>query len=242
MSEKNRSFARISSSSNQRTPKYFYQFRVILIGDSTVGKSSLIRQFTEGNFVDIFPADPTVGVDFHVRIIEITEDVKVKIQIWDTAGQERFRSITYSYYRDAVGCLIIYDITNRDSFLNVLDWYKEAKQNVNEEECVFMLVGHKVDMESEREVSTEDGERFADAHDMLFMETSAKILCNVEEVFMSMAHEIFIRLERGQLEMRADWDGIKKVSTQPAELIGFNRIPSVDMLEESAETRKCCSV
>lgn len=105
-----------------------------------------------------------------------------------------------------------------------------------------MLVGHKVDMESGREVSTEDGERFADAHDMLFMETSAKILCNVEEAFMSMAYEIFKRLERGQLEMRADWDGIKKVSTQPAELIGFNRIPSVDMLEESDEARKCCSV
>lgn len=105
-----------------------------------------------------------------------------------------------------------------------------------------MLVGHKVDRESEREVSTEDGERFAEAHDMLFIETSAKILCNIEEAFMLVANEVFKRLERGQLEMRPDWDGIKKVSTQPAELVGFNRIPSVDMLDEPVESRKCCSV
>lgn len=241
MNERNHSLARTTSSSSQRAPKYFYQFRVIIIGDSTVGKSSLIRQFTEGSFVDTFPADPTVGVDFHVRVIEITEDVKVKVQVWDTAGQERFRSITYSYYRDAVGCLIIYDISNRDSFFNVLDWYKEAKQNVNEEECVFMLVGHKIDREYEREVSTEEGERFAEAHDMLFIETSAKILCNIEEAFVKVANEVYKRLERGQLEMRPDWDGIKTVSTRPAELVGFNRIPSVDALDEQVESKKCCS-
>lgn len=113
---------------------------------------------------------------------------------------------------------------------------------MNEEECVFMLIGHKIDRESEREVSTQEGERFAGAHDMLFIETSAKILCNVEEAFLSVANEVFRRLETGQIEMRPDWDGIKMVSTRPAELVGFNRIPSVDTLEEPIETKKCCSV
>ena len=167
------------------------------------------------------------------------EDAKVKIQVWDTAGQERFRSITYSYYRDAVACLIIYDVTNKDSFYNIAEWYKEARENVNEEECVFMLVGHKIDKESEREVSTDEGERFAEAHDMLFIETSAKILCNVEEAFHIVANEVYKRLQRGQLEMKPDWEGIKTVSTRPAELVGFDRIPSVDMLDEPP-TKKCC--
>lgn len=103
-----------------------------------------------------------------------------------------------------------------------------------------MLVGHKVDRESEREVSTQEGEHFADVHDMLFIETSAKILCNVEEAFHIVAHEVFKRLQRGQLEMKPDWEGIKTVSTRPAELIGFDRIPSVDLLEEPTERKKCC--
>ncbi|XP_046849089.1 ras-related protein Rab-39B-like isoform X2 [Xenia sp. Carnegie-2017] len=238
MNDKSCSVSRTSSSSSPpKTPKYFYQFRFIVIGDSMVGKSSIIRQFTEGNFIDI--ADTTVGVDFHARIVELSE-VKVKIQVWDTAGQERFRSITFSYYRDAVGCLIIYDITKKDSFYNITEWYKEAKENVNEEECVFMLIGHKIDKESERKVSTAEGERFADAHDMFFIETSAKILCNVEEAFNIVAKEVYKRLVRGQLEMKPDWDGIKTVSTQPAELVGLDRIPSVDMLVEERPNKKCC--
>lgn len=174
------------------------------------------------------------------RSLLFSEDAKVKIQVWDTAGQERFRSITYSYYRDAVACLIIYDITNKVSFYNIGEWYREAKENVNEEECVFMLIGHKIDRESERQVSTEEGERFAEAHDMLFIETSAKILCNVEEAFHIVASEVYKRLLRGQLEMKADWEGIKTVSTRPAELVGLDRIPSMDMLDEPVSSRKCC--
>ncbi|EDO32176.1 predicted protein [Nematostella vectensis] len=221
-------------------PKYFYQFRIILIGDSTVGKSSLLRQFTEGQFFE--NSDPTVGVDFHVRVLELKGDVRIKLQIWDTAGQERFRSITYSYYRNTVGCLIIYDITNRDSFVNVMDWYKEAKQCVEEAEVVFMLVGHKIDKESKRVVSTEEGECFAEAHNMMFIETSAKVLCNIEEAFISVAEEVYKRMERGELGLRDGWDGIKALPMRPHDILGISHALSAeDLIEQQSDSKKCCS-
>lgn len=167
-------------------------------------------------------------------------DVRVKLQIWDTAGQERFRSITYSYYRNTVGCLIVYDITNRDSFVNVLDWYKEAKQCVEESEVVFMLVGHKIDKESKRVVSTEEGERFAEAHDMLFIETSAKILCNIEEAFISVTEEIYKRMERGELGLKDGWEGIKALPMRPQDVLGIGHSASVEDLIEQQESKRCC--
>ena len=167
-------------------------------------------------------------------------DVRVKLQIWDTAGQERFRSITHSYYRNTVGCLIVYDITNRDSFLNVLDWYKEGKQSVEETEVVFMLVGHKIDKESRRVVSTEEGERFAEAHDMLFMETSAKVLCNIEEAFITITQEIYKRMERGDLGLKVGWDGIKALPMRPHDMLGISHAKSAEDLIEQQESKRCC--
>nr|XP_058956595.1 ras-related protein Rab-39B-like [Pocillopora verrucosa]XP_058956596.1 ras-related protein Rab-39B-like [Pocillopora verrucosa] len=220
-------------------PKYFYQFRIILIGDSTVGKSSLLRQFTEGQFIE--NSDPTVGVDFHVRVVMLTSDVRIKLQIWDTAGQERFRAITYSYYRNTVGCLIVYDITNRESFLNVKDWYTEAKNCVEESDVVFMLIGHKIDKESMRKVSTEEGERFAEANNMMFIETSAKVLCNIEEAFFRVTEEVHKRMERGDLGLREGWDGIKALPMRPTDVLGIGHaISAEDLLEHHQESKKCC--
>lgn len=227
-----------STDKAQFKPKYFYQFRIILIGDSTVGKSSLLRQFTEGQFIDT--SDPTVGVDFHVRVVMLSADVRIKLQIWDTAGQERFRSITYSYYRNTVGCLIIYDITSRESFLHVEDWLTEARQCVEEQDVVFMLVGHKVDRESRRVVSTEEGERFAEANNMMFIETSAKVLCNVEEAFFSVAEEVYKRMERGDLGLKDGWDGIKALPMRPTDVLGIGHTLSAEDLLEHQESRRCC--
>ncbi|VDN01944.1 unnamed protein product [Thelazia callipaeda] len=202
------------------TPMYQYQFRVILIGDSTVGKSSLLKYFTEGKCADI--CDPTVGVDFYARMVEIHPECRIKLQLWDTAGQEKFRSITRSYYRNSVGAIIVYDITNRSTFENVADWLAEAENNVGGPQpnnCVFQLVGHKTDLEAQREVMHEEGEYFAKYHKIKFLETSAVTGENVLETFMMIAREIYSRIERGQLRIADGWEGIRSGITLDRSII-----------------------
>ncbi|XP_041055310.1 ras-related protein Rab-39B-like isoform X3 [Carcharodon carcharias] len=138
---------------------WIYQFRLIVIGDSTVGKSCLLRRFTDGKFSDV--SDPTVGVDFFARLVEIEPGKRIKLQLWDTAGQERFRSITRSYYRNSVGGLLVFDITNRRSFEHVRDWLEEAKMHVQPYRIIFLLVGHKCDLATQRKVSKEEAEKLA---------------------------------------------------------------------------------
>ncbi|XP_068813441.1 ras-related protein Rab-39B isoform X4 [Struthio camelus] len=133
---------------------WLYQFRLIVIGDSTVGKSCLIRRFTEGRFAQI--SDPTVGVDFFSRLVEIEPGKRIKLQIWDTAGQERFRSITRAYYRNSVGGLLLFDITNRRSFQNVHEWLEETKVHVQPYQIVFVLTSTSTGKEEHR---TEVSER-----------------------------------------------------------------------------------
>ncbi|KAJ1345540.1 hypothetical protein KIN20_000099 [Parelaphostrongylus tenuis] len=142
-------------------PLFHYQYRMILIGDSTVGKSSILKYFTDGRTAEV--SDPTVGVDFYARMIELRPDYRVKLQLWDTAGQEKFRSITRSYYRNSVGVMLVYDVSNRSSFENISMWYNEAQKSVggpSPGNCVFMLVGHKSDDQCERQVDYEEGEYF----------------------------------------------------------------------------------
>ncbi|XP_061302108.1 ras-related protein Rab-39B isoform X1 [Pezoporus flaviventris] len=141
---------------------WLYQFRLIVIGDSTVGKSCLIRRFTEGRFAQI--SDPTVGVDFFSRLVEIEPGKRIKLQIWDTAGQERFRSITRAYYRNSVGGLLLFDITNRRSFQNVHEWLEETKVHVQPYQIVFVLVGHKCDLDTQRQVTRHEAEKLAAAY------------------------------------------------------------------------------
>jgi len=186
---------------------YAYQFRLIVVGDSTVGKSSLLRYFCDGKFAD--DSDPTVGVDFYARIVEIKPSVRVKLQIWDTAGQERFRSITRSYYRNSVGALLLYDTTNYDSFEHVNDWLQEAKKQIEPHQSVFILVGTKQDKEHLREVPVEQAQQFADYHNLLFLETSSKTGFNVEKTFIQLATKIYELLEEGKFRIQEGWDGIK---------------------------------
>lgn len=191
-------------------PLFHYQYRLILIGDSTVGKSSLLKYFTEGKTAEI--SDPTVGVDFYARMVELRPGFRVKLQLWDTAGQEKFRSITRSYYRNSVGVLLVYDVSNRQSFKNIQSWLTEAQANVggpNPGQCVFQLVGHKADMESERQVQYEEGEYFAKHHRMTYIETSAISGENVYDAFMMLAHEVNARIEKGFLRTVEGWEGVK---------------------------------
>jgi small GTP-binding protein len=186
---------------------FVYQFRLILLGDSTVGKSSILRQFKEGtHFPDI---SLTVGVDFHAKLIQV-RGRPVKLQLWDTAGQDRFRAIVRAYYRNAVGGLLVYDICNRESFANLGVWLEDAQRNAEPHKPVFVLVGNKTDQSKHREVTKEEAGLFATRHGMDYYETSAKNGSNVDEVFHRLAKKIYALVDDGVIRIEEGWDGVKR--------------------------------
>ena len=164
--------------------------KILLIGNSGVGKSCLLMRYVENNFTTNF--FNTIGVDFKMKTIQM-QDKEVKLQIWDTAGQERFRTITCNYYRGAHGVVIVYDITDRDSFESVKNWMVEidkyAQENVNK-----LLIGNKCDLTSKRQVAHEEGAELAKQLRIEFLETSAKEVTNVENLFKNMAESILTRI------------------------------------------------
>eukprot|EP00397_Hematodinium_sp_SG-2012_P015778 GEMP01016076.1.p1 GENE.GEMP01016076.1~~GEMP01016076.1.p1 ORF type:complete len:206 (-),score=42.41 GEMP01016076.1:2199-2816(-) len=171
-------------------PEYDYLFKLLLIGDSGVGKSCLLLRFADDTYTESYIS--TIGVDFKIRTIE-QEGKVVKLQIWDTAGQERFRTITSSYYRGAHGIIIVYDVTDRESFNNVKHWIQEIGRNAAEG-VNKLLVGNKCDLQSKKAVSYDEGKDLADSLNIKFLETSAKNAHNVEEAFNTMGTEIKTRV------------------------------------------------
>lgn len=165
-------------------PIFDYQFRHILIGDSTVGKSSLLKYFTDGKFAEL--SDPTVGVDFFAHLIEVKDGTRIKLQLWDTAGQERFRSLIPSYIRDSTVAVVVYDITNANSFHQTSKWIDDVRTERGSD-VIIMLVGNKTDLSDKRQVSTEEGERKAKELNVMFIETSAKAGYNVKQLFRRVA-------------------------------------------------------
>lgn len=169
------------------TPQdYDYLFKVLLIGNSSVGKSSLLLRFVDNAWSDLFV--PTIGVDFKIKTMTI-DSKNVKLQIWDTAGQERFKNITASYYRGAHGILVVYDITDMESFKNINNWLIEIEKNANKN-VYKILIGNKCDLEEKRTVSTQQGKELAETYGMQFIETSAKSNTNVSEAFELLGKEI----------------------------------------------------
>ena len=160
--------------------------KTLIIGDSTVGKSSLMLRFTENVFSEAFL--PTIGIDFRIRV-ENVGNTMTKFQIWDTAGQERFRTITKSYYKGSHGIIIVYDVTNSASFLNVDKWIEQVREQAPSNTQII-LVGTKCDLESERQVSYEDGLRKGEQHGIKFIETSAKASTNVDTACKTLVSEI----------------------------------------------------
>jgi Ras-related protein Rab-1A len=179
---------------------YDYIFKILLIGDSGVGKSCLLLRFADDTYTESFIS--TIGVDFKIRTVDIDGKI-IKLQIWDTAGQERFRTITSSYYRGAHGIIVVFDVTDRASFTNVKQWLAEIERyacsSVNK-----LLVGNKNDLADARAVPTEEAAKFAEEMGVELLETSAKTADNVQESFMRMAHQIKERMVASPDEKRKD--------------------------------------
>ena len=170
---------------------YDYLFKILLLGDAGVGKTSLMRRFTEDVFNRTYIS--TIGIDFKVRTIEM-KGKRVRLQIWDTAGQERFHAIGVSYYRTAMGIILVYDIARRQSFDNIAKWLRNIDECAKAD-VVKLLVGNKSDLqETARAVKREEGEKLADEFGMSFFETSAKENSSVEEAFECIAKDIMERI------------------------------------------------
>jgi len=161
--------------------------KILIIGESGVGKSSLLLRFTDDAFDPEISA--TIGVDFKVKVITIDGN-KVKLAIWDTAGQERFRTLTPSYYRGGQGAILVYDVTNRDSFQKVEDWLNELETYTTNHDMIKMLVGNKCDKEEERQVSKEEGMKCARKYQMMFIEASAKTKEGVQCAFEELVEKV----------------------------------------------------
>eukprot|EP01128_Nolandella_sp_AFSM9_P001382 TRINITY_DN11517_c0_g1_i1.p1 TRINITY_DN11517_c0_g1~~TRINITY_DN11517_c0_g1_i1.p1 ORF type:complete len:217 (-),score=47.56 TRINITY_DN11517_c0_g1_i1:106-732(-) len=197
-------------------------FKYIIIGPTSVGKSCILLQFTEGYFHT--DHEMTIGVEFGTHITTI-ENQPIKLQIWDTCGQESFRSITRSYYRGAAGVLLVYDVTRRNSFQYLNSWVEEATQN-GDTNLTMLLVGNKCDLEEEREVSYAEGKAFADEQGIEFIEVSAKSGTNIEAAFERTTLEIFNKYKSGSIKSMAEQ---KSISAGPL-------VPNGKREEDS----KCC--
>jgi len=175
--------------------RYDYLVKVLILGDSSVGKSSLLLRFADDDFSPSFIT--TIGIDFKLRSVRIDDKI-VKLQIWDTAGQERFRTITQAYYRNAMGIFLCYDVTNEASFNNIKNWMRSVREHASPE-VLMTLIGNKNDLVSSKKVKTETAQQLANEYHVPFFETSAKTNENVEDMFMSMVRRIVVNLSKNDL-------------------------------------------
>merc|ERR1719197_1574258 len=159
------------------------KYKLVFLGEQAVGKTSVITRFMYDTFDNNYQA--TIGIDFLSKTMYL-EDRTVRLQLWDTAGQERFRSLIPSYIRDSSGAIVVYDITNRASFLNTTKWIEDVR-NERGNDVVIVLVGNKTDLTDRRQVSTEEGEKKAKESDVMFIETSAKAGNNIKALFRQLA-------------------------------------------------------
>ncbi|XP_006641903.2 RAB11a, member RAS oncogene family, like [Lepisosteus oculatus] len=201
-----------------REDEYDYLFKVVLIGDSGVGKSNLLSRFTRNEFS--LESKSTIGVEFATRSIQV-EGKTVKAQIWDTAGQERYRAITSAYYRGAVGALLVYDIAKHLTYENAERWLKELQDHADSN-IVIMLVGNKSDLRHLRAVPTDEARAFAEKHGLSFLETSALDSSNVELAFQTILTEIYRIVSQRQMSGRSDSDfspsaNVVPITVQPTQ-------------------------
>ena len=207
---------------------YSYLLKYIIIGDSAVGKSNLLLRYAHEKFNEDYQA--TIGIEFGSKNIEIDNE-KYRIQIWDTAGQENFKSLTRAYYKNSVCAIIVYDITNKQSFNNINTWIDDCK-NQSPKTIFFVLVGNKSDLENKRQVNYNEGLKFAQENNILFFESSAKTGKNVEDIFYKSAKIISEKIKEGIYDLENDSCGIKKGGDKSNNIIGIN--------DDDEGKKKCC--
>ncbi|CAA2973174.1 ras-related protein RABA4d-like [Olea europaea var. sylvestris] len=211
--------------------KMDYVFKIVLIGDSAVGKSQLLARFARNEFN--LESKATIGVEFQTKTLVI-DNKMVKAQIWDTAGQERYRAVTSAYYRGAVGAMLVYDMTKLQSFDHMASWLEELRGHADKN-IVVMLIGNKCDLGTLRAVPTEDAQEFAEKENLYFMETSALEETNVESAFMTILIEIYQIINKKSLTASDRLDYAKSASLKGTRII----VPGQDS-DPNARKAGCC--
>ncbi|XP_042379327.1 ras-related protein Rab11D-like [Zingiber officinale] len=210
--------------------KIDYVFKVVLVGDSAVGKSQILARFARNEFA--LDSKATIGVEFQTRTLVI-QHKSVKTQIWDTAGQERYRAVTSAYYRGAVGALLVYDITRRQSFDHIPRWLEELRSH-SDRNVVIMLVGNKSDLEDQRDVTKDEALEFAQKENLFFLETSALKATNIENAFQTVLTEIFNIVNK------------KNLTSEPHNSNGMPALPGKKIIlpgpaQEIPKNKACCT-
>ncbi|XP_062974612.1 ras-related protein Rab-17 [Elgaria multicarinata webbii] len=206
--------------SDVHCPKESYIFKVVLLGSTSVGKSSLAYRYVKKDFRDSLP---TVGCSFFTHVLSL-DNTKVKYEIWDTAGQEKYHSVCHLYYRGANAALLVYDITRKESLEKAKVWLRELEKEFPHDEIIIVLVGNKLDLSPEREVTFQEAKEFAKTKNMMYMETSAKSNHQVTELFMTLAHELLKQEQRKEKPFQtAHWKKSR-----------------VDLRETTFHQNKCC--
>ena len=208
-------------------------FKVLIIGDSSVGKSNILLRFSDNIFHDTFL--PTIGVDFAVKTIKYMSHY-IKLQIWDTAGQERYRTFTSAYFKDAHGLLIVYDVTCRESFTNVHEWMRIAYEHIDKNKASLILIGNKTDLSNERDVSYEEGADLAKEYRAQFIEVSAfnNASKNISRAFYMLVREIAPKYEFLGNEVTGNGRTVERTESQKINLKDGSG------LQESNVKKGCC--
>ena len=209
---------------NDEVNSFELLYKIIIIGDTCVGKSNILSRYLKDEFKEESKA--TVGVELGTKFLKI-KDIGAKLQIWDTAGQERYRSITSSYYKGSHGCFIVYDITNEATFKNVDKWFEQAKKEASKDVSII-LVGNKCDLENERKISKEQGKEKAKNFNCPFFETSALSKINIDDIFKEIVNNIFERT------------GGPKGDEDDIEIVNENDKPVNLNTEEPTKKKGCC--
>lgn len=214
-----------------------YIYKYIIIGDSGVGKSCILMQFIKNEFDQ--NKENTVGVEFGNKVIDV-DGTSVKLQIWDTAGQEQFKSITRSYYRAVAGALVVFDVTNENSFQNVKNWLEEARVNANPE-LVIILCGNKIDLENDRVVTAERARKLADEKGIKYIEVSAMKKVNVDSVFTEIARGIKRKVDNKVIDVNQEEFGVRRIN-DPAQAVKQRRklIADVEEKRKNQSGGDCC--
>lgn len=211
---------------------YDYLFKIVLIGDSGVGKSNLLYRFTRNEFN--LESKTTIGVEFSQKNVQV-DNKNIRAQIWDTAGQERYRAITSAYYRGALGALLVYDVCKIETFESLGKWLKELREHTDAQ-TIIMLVGNKSDLKHLRAVKTEDAAAFAQKNRLAFIETSALENNNVTAAFEKTLEEIYGKTVRNQVSGKSD--EVFRAPGKKIEAPYENKMKLSQMAEK--KEAKCC--